>query len=71
MPLRPEEKIIEPKLYKCNMECFKDTWHHHCYLALVNPLHRTVVQVENRIRGTHNEDKDFTFTLQGLLIGKT
>jgi len=40
-------------------------------LALANPLHRTVVHVEKRIPGTHNEDKDFTLNLHGLLIGKT
>ena len=47
------------------MGCFKESWHHY------GSLHRTVVQVENRIRGTHNEDRDFTLTLHGLLIGKT
>jgi hypothetical protein len=65
------KKIIKPKLQKCNVGCFKDTWHHYCYLVLVNPLHRTAVQFENRIRGTHNEEKDFTLTLHGLLMCKT
>jgi hypothetical protein len=55
------------------MQCgmFQGHFASPCYLALVNPLHRTVAQFENRIRGTYNEDKDFTLTLHGLLIGKT